>query len=194
MTPTQQRMLTILSDCRKHKVDELVACLTDELGTPAHMRVHLAHLRKAVRAEGQDIACIDGHYVLTGPVDVSMPDTADAWIAKFQRRLEALRSFDRGTFVPKLGWYPKTECELSNNLEEAFTVRCRLLGERPPGASPLAHCDSNRCVRPDHVYWGTALDRCRDALLKGKRGAFDYKRLLAEAEEIVEAILTRLES
>jgi len=60
-TPTQQRILNVLSDGLPHPVDELVRCLNDDLSTRRHVSPHLTALRKLLRYRGETIACIHNH-------------------------------------------------------------------------------------------------------------------------------------
>jgi hypothetical protein len=57
MTPTQARMHAVLSDGLAHTVEELIACLADELGDRTNVQPHLTHLRKKLPM-GESIACI----------------------------------------------------------------------------------------------------------------------------------------
>jgi DNA-binding CsgD family transcriptional regulator len=56
-TPTQRKILAVLSDGLGHRPSELHQCLVDELGSPSNIRAHLAAIRKKLRATGQDIIC-----------------------------------------------------------------------------------------------------------------------------------------
>lgn len=56
-TPTQQRMVDVLSDGQPHRREELHACLVDELGAVENIRVHLSALRAKLRPLGEDILC-----------------------------------------------------------------------------------------------------------------------------------------
>ena len=44
-------------------------------------------------------------------------------------------------------------------------------GSIPAGLWVLHRCDNRRCVRPDHLFLGTALDNNRDASIKGRHGS-----------------------
>lgn len=54
-TPTQRKMLAVLSDGLPHSKVELHACLHDDLGEMSNIRVHLANVRKHLRPKGQDV-------------------------------------------------------------------------------------------------------------------------------------------
>ena len=52
-TPTQQRILTLLSDGYGHQAEEVLGCLGDP--SLATLRVHLTHLRSKLQPNGQNI-------------------------------------------------------------------------------------------------------------------------------------------
>ena len=54
-TPTQQRILNVLSDGMPHTKEEMRDCLNDELSGGNNLRVHLTYLRKKLRTVGQTI-------------------------------------------------------------------------------------------------------------------------------------------
>lgn len=56
-TPTQKRMLAVLSDGEGHTREELHACLGDDLASGGAVRVHIAILRKKLAQVGQAILC-----------------------------------------------------------------------------------------------------------------------------------------
>ena len=56
-TPTQRRMLAVLSDGLPHTRLELAECLEDDLANPASVKKHLYLMRKVLRAQGQEIVC-----------------------------------------------------------------------------------------------------------------------------------------
>lgn len=62
MTPTQQRIMDVLSDGYAHKRADLLACI-DELAEPSALRQHIRRMRKVLRPRGEDIVC-----VLTGTI------------------------------------------------------------------------------------------------------------------------------
>lgn len=39
----------------------------------------------------------------------------------------------------------------------------------PPGAFVLHHCDNRRCVRPSHLWLGSAADNTHDMMAKGRQ-------------------------
>jgi DNA-binding response OmpR family regulator len=56
-TPTEQRMLDLLSDGFVHTKEELKRCLWDELARIETVQVHISNLRKKLRPQGRDIIC-----------------------------------------------------------------------------------------------------------------------------------------
>jgi DNA-binding CsgD family transcriptional regulator len=56
LSPTQYKMLQVLSDGQDHLKQELADCLSDPLGTD--ISHHLKAIRKLLRLQGQDIACV----------------------------------------------------------------------------------------------------------------------------------------
>lgn len=64
MTPTQQRMLSLLSDGKAHSAEELHACLEDELSALSNVRAHVSNTRSILRSAGLTIVCERGCYRL----------------------------------------------------------------------------------------------------------------------------------
>lgn len=70
LTPTQLRILELLSDGRPHTRREMHACLDDDLAQPTAFERHLTGMRKILRPKGEDILCQrcrngqDSYYVL----------------------------------------------------------------------------------------------------------------------------------
>lgn len=56
-TPTQQRILELLSDGLRHKRDEVLACLGDDMASLDTMQIHIVYLRKKLNPKGTDIVC-----------------------------------------------------------------------------------------------------------------------------------------
>ncbi len=56
-TPTQQAMLDVLSDGKRHTRQELHACLPDPLGALSNIQPHLTAIRKKLQPKGHDIVC-----------------------------------------------------------------------------------------------------------------------------------------
>lgn len=53
-TPTQQKIINILSDGQYHSADELLVCL-DKFTDPQVLKVHLTFIRKKLEPLGQTI-------------------------------------------------------------------------------------------------------------------------------------------
>lgn len=63
--------------------------------------------------------------------------------------------------------------------DSAHRVAWRLVrGEIPAGLRVLHHCDNPPCVRPSHLYVGTAADNTRDMLSRGRARHAPTKTLL----------------
>ena len=57
-TPTQQRILNLLSDGRRHLRNEIVEeCLCDTLSARGALNVQITGLRKILHPRGEDIIC-----------------------------------------------------------------------------------------------------------------------------------------
>lgn len=51
----QAKMLDVLSDGKSHAVEELHACLNDDLGPIDNVCAHITHLKKVLNPQGKDI-------------------------------------------------------------------------------------------------------------------------------------------
>lgn len=60
-------------------------------------------------------------------------------------------------------------------------------GPIPTGMFVCHHCDNRACVRPDHLFLGTALDNARDMWAKGRAV---LKRPILRGSDNPQAILT----
>jgi len=88
-----------------------------------------------------------------------------------ERQLHWLRMYRRGK--------PATSCiEIADKGVRKYILR-RSVSGRPLGAYLCHRCDNPRCVRLDHLFWGTASDNMRDCLLKGRRPGSKYGDLEA---------------
>lgn len=69
-------------------------------------------------------------------------------------------------------------------------------GQIPPGLHVLHHCDTPRCIRPSHLFLGTALDNLRDCSQKGRmrREGTVIAKLTGEEVRRIKARLTAGES
>jgi hypothetical protein len=56
-TPTQQRMLNLLSDGLPHSREAMLECLQDEHCSPTGHLAHLTAIRKVLRPKGEDVLC-----------------------------------------------------------------------------------------------------------------------------------------
>jgi len=92
-----------------------------------------------------------------------------------EKTLKALLTgvYDKGTYVEKLGIKPDTPCCVVEDDSVRRAVRKAVvtgpLAPRPSGAHLCHRCDTPKCMRPDHLFWGTRRDNMRDCVLKGRR-------------------------
>lgn len=56
-TPTQQKIIDILSDGQRHTAQELFDCLPDELGYIDNLTQHISNIRNRLKPIGQWIVC-----------------------------------------------------------------------------------------------------------------------------------------
>ncbi len=56
-TPTQQKILQVLSDGLPHPFSELLDCLPDDLSGITALRMMLSRIRRKLRPRGEDIIC-----------------------------------------------------------------------------------------------------------------------------------------
>lgn len=56
-TPTQEKILDILSDGDRHTKHELFECLHDELGLIDNVFIHISNIRNKLRPIGEYIVC-----------------------------------------------------------------------------------------------------------------------------------------
>jgi DNA-binding response OmpR family regulator len=56
-TPTEVRILALLSDGQPHAKTELLKCIDDELTDLTALRMHFTRIRRKIRPLGQDVIC-----------------------------------------------------------------------------------------------------------------------------------------
>ena len=70
--------------------------------------------------------------------------------------------------------------------EHAHRVAWRLEGnEIPKGGMVLHHCDNPSCVRPEHLFVGSAKDNIQDAISKGRIDPFAIARVTCRLAEAI---------
>ncbi|MHB8742598.1 MAG: HNH endonuclease signature motif containing protein [Sulfuricaulis sp.] len=75
----------------------------------------------------------------------------------------------RGAIIPKGYGYFHVGGRLGQNLG-AHRVSWRITnGEIPKGMFVLHKCDVRNCVRPEHLWLGTAMDNTKDMVAKGRQ-------------------------
>jgi hypothetical protein len=57
-TPTQQRIIDLLSDGMPHDRYEIFGCLDDNLSKLSAIWFHMSSIRRVVRPRGEDILCV----------------------------------------------------------------------------------------------------------------------------------------
>lgn len=60
-TPTQQKILDVLSDGKSHSRQELIDCLEDAVADRKNLNVHLSNLRARMRPAGHDVIYCPRH-------------------------------------------------------------------------------------------------------------------------------------
>lgn len=60
-TPTEKRILNVLADGKPHEVEELRACLDDELAGETALMFHIFRIRKKLKPYGQYIRSLLAH-------------------------------------------------------------------------------------------------------------------------------------
>ena len=80
--------------------------------------------------------------------------TGDCWLMDDPRGAK---------YVPKFGVAPKKTLKVHEIIAIAVN------GERPDGLMLCHWCDNRKCLRPEHLYWGTARDNSKDAWRNQRR-------------------------
>ncbi len=62
-TPTEQRLVAMLSDGKTHSRRELLTCIDDDQAEFSNLQWHLSQVRKQVRPMGQEIMFVSGNCV-----------------------------------------------------------------------------------------------------------------------------------
>lgn len=57
LTPTENRIVDMLSDGLPHSRDQLMTCLYDDMGSYPNLNQHLFHLRRKIAPTGIGIVC-----------------------------------------------------------------------------------------------------------------------------------------
>ena len=64
LSPTQQRIMDVLSDGEEHPFEDLLPVLDDGQGSEELLRTHLKDIRKRIGPQGLDVVCRRGKYRL----------------------------------------------------------------------------------------------------------------------------------
>lgn len=138
---------------------------------------HMAPLFKALMMERRECSRGCGLMSLPGPIG---KHEKTCWTPPTLERLYEIGSIDTSVdgcweWVSLEGgahnWYPRVRQTKVMNLV------CRLVyGERPSEAHQSLHsCDNKRCVRADHLRWGTQAENVQD-MVDRNRGAWVERR------------------
>ena len=57
-TPTEKRILALLSDGNRHTREEVLACLDDDLAEMKAIKPHVSRIRKKLNLIGEEIVCV----------------------------------------------------------------------------------------------------------------------------------------
>lgn len=120
--------------------------------------------RRARRKRGLDLTLIaDAKFAerfwskvdKNGPPVTNRPELGNCWVWT-----RGTTEFGYGQFTVTKG-HPSTAHMVSYALE---------IGPVPPGMHTCHHCDNPPCVRPTHLFLGTAADNALDMVSKGRQG------------------------
>lgn len=64
LTPTQQRIMNLLSDGLSHTRNEIHMCLSDNLSARSALKFHITAIRKYLEPRGETVLCV----VSNGPI------------------------------------------------------------------------------------------------------------------------------
>lgn len=83
--------------------------------------------------------------------------------------LEELDTYTVGSTGATLGLPASTPCTVTfADMKQARKAQYKAIGPRPGKLHVLHRCDNRKCATPEHLFWGTATDNMRDAVLKGR--------------------------
>lgn len=77
---------------------------------------------------------------------------------------------------PNKAWVPKITVEPKNPQPAHRIIAAVSYGSMPAGLMLCHACDNRRCLRPDHLYYGTAQENTRDAWRNGRRSMSDEQK------------------
>lgn len=110
----------------------------------------------------------------SGPAPESNPTLGACWVWTAATQSG---KWDYGVFHPVHGQTVRAH---------RYSLEQYLSRPLSPGSFACHHCDTPRCVRPDHLYEGESRSNVEDAVKRGrhKRGAMDPKAKLTDDQVI----------